>query len=135
MPQYEDDDVKVLYDVPYANGNVNGGGATQHRASRNSRNSSTVNCGIIGNRVDFEIVFDPDEVQELFNDAEEKIDENDDSWEKPTVFNDPRKVRKQTGVSQNSSKGINFKLIQLHDLVLLVAYSHNLSNSKKRRVS
>ena len=93
MTEYEDDDVEVLYDVPYGNGNVKPN-KTKVRPSRSSNGQNRT----VGKKVDFATVFDPferdqDDLREFFDD-EDKNDEGNDDWEKPTMFNDPRKVRK-----------------------------------------
>ena len=85
----DDDDVEVLYERPYANGS--------DKNNKIRRNGSNVNGGVINKRVDFENVFDPferdqDDVREFFDDSSDKNDDSHDDWEKPTMFNDPRKV-------------------------------------------
>ena len=108
-------DVEVLYDVPYANGNekgyvgkgyVHGGGGGQYISARNKDRGTgkhkNPTARATTSHVDFENVFDPferdqDDVREFFDDAsEEKNDNGNDDWEKPTMFNDPRKVRRET---------------------------------------
>jgi hypothetical protein len=94
MPSYDDDDVEVLYEMPYSNGNAKGNGK-RNRSNRGGRTNG--NGGVSFSNVDFENVFDPferdqDDVREFFDDSEEILDDNND-WEKPTVFSDPRKVR------------------------------------------
>ncbi len=100
----DDTDVEVLYEMPYAtgNGNMNGNMKGNSKKSKTKRSSPTnVNGGIMRNHVDFENVFDPyerdqDDVREFFDDSSDKNDDflDDDEWEKPTMFDDPRKVRK-----------------------------------------
>ena len=135
MVEY-DDDVEVVYDIPFGNGNDNGNGASKHtkqsKVSRggrsngahsngarsnvntntntntnvnvntntnvNARNNSGGSGGVIGNYVDFENVFDPferdqDDVGEFFDEVNSEEETHD--WDKPNMFNDPRKVRKR----------------------------------------
>ena len=110
MPD-QDDDVEVLYDIPYGSSNNNNNIIKQNKGSRGGR--SNISNGVrsngnnnpgefIGNSVDFENVFDPferdqDDVGEFFDEdiSEEEIHD----WEKPNMFNDPRKVRDVTYVN------------------------------------
>ena len=110
----DDDDVEVVYDVPYGGGGNNSknttgntkisrGRSNGHKnrnnsgggRSNNSNSNGNNTSGIIGNYVDFENVFDPfaareqDDVREFFDDEEEDTFD----LEKPNMFNDPRKVR------------------------------------------
>mmetsp|Transcript_16656 Transcript_16656/g.34163 ORF Transcript_16656/g.34163 Transcript_16656/m.34163 type:complete len:974 (-) Transcript_16656:115-3036(-) len=102
-----DDDVEVLYDHPY--GNRSGGTNQRHQRSQGNRgkrthqntntntgNTSSNGTGMIGNYVDFENVFDPferdrDDVAEYFDDGGSGEDTKED-WERPNMFNDPRKA-------------------------------------------
>lgn len=109
----DDDDVEVVYDVPYGGGGNNSKNTTgntkisrgrsnghQNRnnsgggRSNNSNSNGNNTSGIIGNYVDFENVFDPfaareqDDVREFFDDEEEDTFD----LEKPNMFNDPRKA-------------------------------------------
>jgi hypothetical protein len=95
MLVHDDDDVEVLYDIPYGNGNANGN-AKKNRGNRGANSQNR----IISNHVAFENVFDPferdnDDVREFFDDSSDKNYESNDDWEKPTMFNDPRKVREK----------------------------------------
>ena len=114
MPIFDDDDVEVLYDVPYATGKVNGKGNGNGNGNSNGNGSTKRNRGsqgvrtngssrIMNTNVDFENVFDPferdqDDVREFFDDlSDDKYDEANDDWESPTMFNDPRKVSVRKG--------------------------------------
>jgi len=96
MSDFNDDDVEVLYDIPYGNGNANGQKNNGNRRGRNSGQSNS-HSRIMPNHVDFENVFDPferdqDDVREFFDDSSDlQNDKTSDDWEKPTLFNDPRK--------------------------------------------
>ena len=121
MVNQDEDDVEVVYDVPFANFNNNnnrkqskdnrGGGRSNTNNSngggvggvRSNNNNNTSNHsgggggsnGMIGNYVDFENVFDPFERDK--DDVREFFDEDpsqEDTYdlEKPNMFNDPRKV-------------------------------------------
>ena len=122
----DDNDVEVVYDVPYGGGGNNSknttgntkisrGRSNGHKnrnnsgggRSNNSNSNGNNTSGIIGNYVDFENVFDPfaareqDDVREFFDDEEEDTFD----LEKPNMFNDPRKVR--TGPDRGESVAIN----------------------------
>eukprot|EP00535_Pseudo-nitzschia_heimii_P002540 CAMPEP_0197177242 /NCGR_PEP_ID=MMETSP1423-20130617/2920_1 /TAXON_ID=476441 /ORGANISM="Pseudo-nitzschia heimii, Strain UNC1101" /LENGTH=971 /DNA_ID=CAMNT_0042626765 /DNA_START=206 /DNA_END=3121 /DNA_ORIENTATION=- len=104
-------DVEVLYDVPYAHSNgkgnvhdkgyLHGGGGGQYTSARSKDRGVgkrlNPQAKVMSSHVDFENVFDPferdqDDVREFFDDSsEEKNDDGNDDWEKPTMFNDPRK--------------------------------------------
>ena len=117
----DSDDVEVLYDVPYANGNgyAHGGGGGQYTTARSKdrgggKRSSPQGRGM-ASHVDFENVFDPferdqDDVREFFDDSSEENDGGNDDWEKPSLFNDPRKVRKKLQENYIGNPIIEWKL-------------------------
>ena len=110
MPSHDDDDVEVLYGIPYGSGNANGNTNVNTKKSRGSRGGNSPN-GKIRNHVAFENVFDPferdnDDVREFFDDSADKNDDSNDDWEKPTMFNDPRKVRKENLCKNLQSKRV-----------------------------
>ena len=102
MPEYDDDDVEVVYDVPYASQSNSkqskGRGKNGSGGRSNPNNHSGGSSGVIGNYVDFENVFDPferdqDDVAEFFDEEDPSQDNTLEQWEKPNMFDDPRKVR------------------------------------------
>ena len=121
MVNQDEDDVEVVYDVPFANFNNNnnsnnrkqgkdnrgggrnntnnsnggGGGVRSNNNTSNHSGGGGGSNGMIGNYVDFENVFDPFERDK--DDVREFFDEDpsqEDTYdlEKPNMFNDPRKV-------------------------------------------
>lgn len=97
MVNFDDDDVEVIYDVPFGNSNGNNKrNGTARLRNEATDNSNKGNGGMIGNYVDFENVFDPferekDDLREFFEEDTSE-DNTKEDWEKPNVFNDPRKV-------------------------------------------
>ena len=111
MPSYneyedDDDDVEVVYDVPYVNGGGSRPGKQKHPkprggrtngAARGNANVSPDGVAMIGNYVNFANVFDPfeqdqDALAEFFDDNDPSGGDSKEDWERPNMFNDPRKV-------------------------------------------
>jgi hypothetical protein len=119
MVNQDEDDVEVVYDVPFGNNNNNkqsknnrgggrsntnsnnggggggGGGVRSNNNNGGGGGGGGGSNGMIGNYVDFENVFDPferdkDDVREFFDEDQSQEDTYD--VEKPNMFNDPRKV-------------------------------------------
>ena len=98
--------VDVLYDHPYPTaGSGNGKGkGVDAKQTRRDKNQTNGGGGKFGKHVDFENVFDPfdrdDEDLREFFDEESLSEGKADDWEKPSLFHDPSKVRKNNSTKK-----------------------------------